>query len=156
MKLRDGLRLFSQAGRLAVDVAMLQPGIRRRVLRVKETVDDLRRELDSQVAQAEARARVFVNEVEDEARRLHRQSQRRLTATDHDRVLELSPAATLDDVKRAYRRLMREHHPDKHANDAEAEGRAHTRSLEINRAYAELSALLTGREGRVANEPRRQ
>ena len=39
---------------------------------------------------------------------------------------------------------------------AEAEGRAHTRSLEINRAYAELSALLTGREGRVANEPRRQ
>jgi DnaJ-class molecular chaperone len=35
------------------------------------------------------------------------------------RNLELTPAATMEQVRASYRRLMRTYHPDKHTDDAE-------------------------------------
>ena len=47
------------------------------------------------------------------------------------KVLGLSPGATQDEIKRAYRKKAKENHPDLHPGDKEAEKRMH----EINEAY---------------------
>ena len=47
------------------------------------------------------------------------------------RVLGVSPGATQDEIKRAYRRKAKENHPDLHPNDPEASKRMN----EINEAY---------------------
>ena len=47
------------------------------------------------------------------------------------RVLGASPGATQDEIKRAYRRKVKENHPDLHLNDLEASKRMN----EINEAY---------------------
>lgn len=39
---------------------------------------------------------------------------------DHYSILELSPAASLDDIKRSYRRLAQRYHPDKSGSDPES------------------------------------
>ena len=59
------------------------------------------------------------------------------------RVLGLARGATLDEVKRAYRRLAKEHHPDSGGE------RALPRFLEIQAAYEQLVGPATGR-GRAA------
>jgi len=46
-------------------------------------------------------------------------------------ALGLPPGAAREEVERAYRRLIKLHHPDRHGGDA-------NRAAEINRAYAEL------------------
>ena len=51
-------------------------------------------------------------------------------------------------MKRAWRGKMRKNHPDRFAHDPDAEARAHARAQELNLAYQELTALLTGRENR--------
>jgi|GEM_PF-2106617 len=54
-------------------------------------------------------------------------------------TLGLPPDATRDDVKKAYRRLMKEFHPDKAANMSPADRRHfEERSKDINRAYGEI------------------
>ena len=150
MKLRDGIDLLKRAGQTAADLAMTQPGIRRRVERVQATVETLRRELETIAAEAEARAQVLLRELQEEAIRARRQLDRRRSAADHYRTLGLPEGAGLEEVKKAYRRMMRQHHPDKHSTDAAAEARAHARAQQINEAYRELTALLTGRESRAA------
>jgi molecular chaperone DnaJ len=50
-------------------------------------------------------------------------------------VLGISPEASADDVKKAYRKLARQHHPDANAGDAGAE----RRFKEVGEAYAVLS-----------------
>lgn len=50
-------------------------------------------------------------------------------------VLGVSPDATQEDIKRAYRRLAREHHPDVNHHDPDAE----RRFKEVNLAYQTLS-----------------
>ena len=50
--------------------------------------------------------------------------------------------APMDEVKRAYRALMREHHPDHHAGDPKKQQAASARSATITTAYAELELLL--------------
>jgi curved DNA-binding protein CbpA len=57
-----------------------------------------------------------------------------LAASDPYRVLGLTPDATDDDVKRAYRRLMRELHPDVSGDQAST-----ARAAALNEAYAVLS-----------------
>jgi len=54
-------------------------------------------------------------------------------------ILGTSPGATQAQVKAAWRRLAREHHPDLAASPAEQRAATH-RMAEINAAYAELTA----------------
>ena len=56
-------------------------------------------------------------------------------AQDHYAVLGVSRDASADEIKRAYRRLAREHHPDANQTDPEAE----ERFKEISRAYETLA-----------------
>ena len=56
-------------------------------------------------------------------------------AEDYYRTLELPRTATLPDIKHAYRRLARKHHPDLNPGDPTAEDRME----DINRAYEVLS-----------------
>jgi molecular chaperone DnaJ len=56
-------------------------------------------------------------------------------AQDHYEVLGVSREATADEIKRAYRRLARTHHPDANQNDPQAEDRF----KEISHAYEVLS-----------------
>ncbi|GEM_PF-177953 len=67
-------------------------------------------------------------------------------------VLGLQPGATLDEVKRAYRRMAKRYHPDvSKAPDAEE------RFIEVNEAYEFLYRLLTTPEDvRAAQRQRRQ
>jgi len=154
MSLRDRLRALRdvglEAGRVAVEVAMSQPAVRDRVERVQTRVHAVRREAEARVREAESRAWAWMRQMEEEARRTQRQLDRHRTAEDHYTALGLPHGATLDEVKRAYRKLMRDHHPDRHAHDPAAEAHAHARAQRINAAYAELTALLTGRESRTA------
>lgn len=56
----------------------------------------------------------------------------------HD-ILGVSATASHDEIKQAYRRLMKEHHPDRVAGLSKAEqAQAEERSKEINRAYAQM------------------
>lgn len=56
----------------------------------------------------------------------------------HD-VLGVAADASASEIKQAYRRLMKEHHPDRVAGLGEAEqAQAEERSKAINRAYAQL------------------
>ena len=154
MSLRDRLRALRdvglEAGRVAVEVAMSQPAVRDRVERVQTRVHAVRREAEARVREAESRAWAWMRQMEEEARRTQRQLDRHRTAEDHYTALGLPHGATLDEVKRAYRKLMRDHHPDRHAPDPAADATAHARAQRINAAYAELTALLTGRESRTA------
>lgn len=50
-------------------------------------------------------------------------------------ALEVSPRASTDVIRAAYRCLAQHHHPDKHAGA----GVAHDRQVKINHAYAILS-----------------
>jgi len=54
---------------------------------------------------------------------------------DYYEILEITRDASQDDVKKAYRRLARQHHPDVNRHDEEAE----ERFKEINEAYSVLS-----------------
>jgi DnaJ-domain-containing protein 1 len=150
VNLRDAFRIVETVGRAAADVAMTQPGIRRRVERVQGRVDTLRREFETVLAEAEARAEALLRELQAEALRARKQIERQRTAADHYRTLGLPEGAGIDEVKKAYRKLMRQHHPDKHTMDPHAEARAAERAKVINEAYRELTALLTGRESRAA------
>jgi DnaJ like chaperone protein len=55
-------------------------------------------------------------------------------------ILDLNSNATADDIKRSYRRLVKEYHPDRNLNLSEQErGEFAQRFLEIQDAYEELS-----------------
>lgn len=58
-----------------------------------------------------------------------------MTVLDYYEVLGVSPQATSEEIKRAYRRLAREHHPDRNPDDPEAE----RRFREIAAAYEVLN-----------------
>ena len=56
--------------------------------------------------------------------------------------LGVEPGSSHDELKSAYRALMRQHHPDRHAGNAEEQKRASERAAKITTAYAELERLL--------------
>src|SRR6476661_9094613 len=56
-------------------------------------------------------------------------------STDYYELLGVSRTATAEEIKKAYRRLAREHHPDVNPDDAESEAKF----KEIAKAYEVLS-----------------
>jgi DnaJ-domain-containing protein 1 len=60
------------------------------------------------------------------------------------KTLELEPGADLQQVRRAYRRLMKQYHPDRFANDPEKLEVATAVTRKLTEAYNGLTALLGG------------
>lgn len=56
--------------------------------------------------------------------------------------LELEPGASLDEVKRAYRELMRRYHPDKHLGDPDRHKAATELAQSLTEAHRALLDLL--------------
>jgi DnaJ-domain-containing protein 1 len=56
--------------------------------------------------------------------------------------LELPNGASLDDIKKAYREMMRRYHPDKHIGDPERHKASTELAQSITRAYTALVAHL--------------
>lgn len=55
-------------------------------------------------------------------------------------ILGVSRSATKDEIKKAYRDLVKQHHPDKYTNASDSEKEYHENKLkEINEAYEKLS-----------------
>ena len=59
------------------------------------------------------------------------------------RVLELEPGASLEQVKQAWRELVKVWHPDRFPNDAKLQRKAQERLKDINGAYEMLEKYLT-------------
>ncbi|MDF2383895.1 J domain-containing protein [Nostoc ellipsosporum NOK] len=55
--------------------------------------------------------------------------------TDHYKILELQPPATLDDIKKAYRKMAQKYHPDKNGDDPYARAYFHA----VKEAYETLT-----------------
>lgn len=56
--------------------------------------------------------------------------------------LELSPGASLDEVRRSYRELMRKYHPDKYLGDPEKHRTAMQLARSLTEAYRRIVAHL--------------
>lgn len=56
------------------------------------------------------------------------------------RELGVSFGAPFSDVKRAYRKLMRTHHPDRHGSDAEKQAQATRKAQRLNIAFHRIRA----------------
>ena len=55
-------------------------------------------------------------------------------------MLGVNPNATKEEIKKAYRELVKQHHPDKFTNAPEEERAYHEKRIkEINEAYDKLS-----------------
>lgn len=59
--------------------------------------------------------------------------------------LELPPFASIEEVKRAYKDLVRRYHPDKHAGDPERQKVASELTQSLTRAYEALTRYLEAR-----------
>lgn len=59
------------------------------------------------------------------------------------RALELEPGASLEQVKQAWRELVKVWHPDRFPNDVKLQRKAQERLKEINLAYEQLQEYLT-------------
>lgn len=59
--------------------------------------------------------------------------------------LELPPGASLSEVTRAFKRLLREYHPDRFAADPERQAAATRLVQDLSHAYRELAAFLASR-----------
>ena len=70
-------------------------------------------------------------------------SKRRQIAT-HYKTLELEDGASWDEVKQAYRRLIKTYHPDKFGLDPEKQEAANEIMQGLNEAYAALEEHLDG------------
>lgn len=60
--------------------------------------------------------------------------------------LELPPGASLEQVRRAYRELMRKYHPDRHAGDPDKQRAATELAQSLTHAYKALSEHLRRKE----------
>jgi len=103
-------------------------------------------------AKAGRRARRIRDAAEDAWDRAYEAAQARAQArgatADHDtqrlrwyRTLELEPGADLVAVRKAYRRLLKIYHPDRHANDPEKYRAATEVTRKLTEAYDGLTGL---------------
>ncbi len=143
-------RFARDLGSSAAEVAMQQPGLRRRVEGVRTAVRTARSHVEARFDQVESDLWSWINEAQERAHKAHRQVDRARSADGYYEVLGVDKGADMVTVKKAWRKKMRENHPDRFAHDPRAEAGAHARAQEINLAYQELTALLTGRENRRA------
>jgi DnaJ-class molecular chaperone len=60
------------------------------------------------------------------------------------RTLELEPGADLDEVRRAYRRLLKQYHPDRFATEPEKQRAATEVTRRLTEAYNGLTRYLGG------------
>lgn len=142
-----------RAGRRAVDAALRQPEVKRRVDAARVVLKEAREAFEERFDDAEADLWAWIQKVQAHAEKAHRQAVRARDADHYYAVLGLKSDATLAQVKTAWRKQMRATHPDRFAHDPAAEAAAHTRALEVNEAYRELTALLSGRESRRSDRP---
>lgn len=63
------------------------------------------------------------------------------------RTLELEPGASLEEIRRSYRRLLKQYHPDRFAKDPEKYKVATEVTRNITTAYDGLTALLERQAG---------
>ena len=66
------------------------------------------------------------------------------------KVLGVSPTATDDDIKEAYRKLARKYHPDKYS-DSDLKELAEEKMKEINAAYEEIQQIRSGKSNNSYN-----
>ena len=64
----------------------------------------------------------------------------------HYKTLNLRFGASLEEVKKAYKKIISLYHPDKHAGNAEARKIATEKTQELNSAYAKLEAWFEARK----------
>ncbi len=114
-------------------------------------------DLDESMAELDA----FLNDDRETQEKLRREKEARMRAEEESRVrsggsrnqsgppqklldaykaLGLSYGCDFATVKSTYKRLLKEHHPDKHGNSPEAQKKATTTSARINDAYRVLEA----------------
>ncbi len=105
--------------------------------KIEAALDALEESLDAAFRQAE-----------DRVHKSHRQIKRAHSAQKYYALFGLKPGASIEEVKAAWREKMRQCHPDRFAQDPQAEARAQKQAQEYNVAYQELTALLTGQENR--------
>ena len=67
------------------------------------------------------------------------------------KVLGVSPTATDDDIKEAYRKLARKYHPDKYS-DSDLKELAEEKMKEINAAYEEIQQIRSGKSNNSYND----
>lgn len=75
----------------------------------------------------------------------------------HYRELGVDPSASAAEIRRAYLRLARDAHPDRHTGDEEARRRAEERMRRINAAWAvlgDVDARVDYDRARLRNTPR--
>ncbi|MCA9537288.1 MAG: J domain-containing protein [Myxococcales bacterium] len=150
-QLRSVGRFARDASRTAAEAAMQNPNVRRRVEEARTAYEEMRGVVEERLEALERDLLNWINQAQAQAQRAQRQLDRARAADVYYKTLGISAGADLDAVKAAWRAKMREHHPDRFAHDPDAEARAHAHAQEINRAYQELTALLTGRESRRAS-----
>ncbi len=90
----------------------------------------------------EARERVAKDEPKPSPAKEPPRSPQEQQLTQYYANLELSPGATLDEVRKAYRDLMKRYHPDKHLGDPERHKAATELAQSLTRAYTALVETL--------------
>jgi hypothetical protein len=76
-----------------------------------------------------------------------------MRTADAYRILELSPGASDEEVRTAWRDLTKVWHPDRFAHDAELQRKAQEKMKEINSAYEAIRADRSGRGWRESSRP---
>lgn len=67
-------------------------------------------------------------------------------------VLGVSPSATDDEIKAAYRALVRKYHPDNYADDNPLKDLANEKMAEVNAAYEEIHVMRTRAQSGAAGD----
>ena len=70
--------------------------------------------------------------------------------TDPYKVLGVSPSASDDEIKKAYRDLARKYHPDKY-KDTDLKDMAEEKMKEVNEAYEEIKKIRSGKANNNGN-----